>query len=49
LTAAQTFYDILEQKVKEISAKADTDEKPQIELSSLLLIVMCVFCRDSLP
>ncbi|KAL1958950.1 hypothetical protein VTO42DRAFT_3503 [Malbranchea cinnamomea] len=35
-----TFYNVLERKVKEISATSDLDDKPQMELSSLLLIIL---------
>jgi exportin-5 len=38
----QTFYDVLELKIREIMARPDRGDKPQVELSSVLLIVMYV-------
>ncbi|KAK2745216.1 hypothetical protein FQN55_006341 [Onygenales sp. PD_40] len=35
-----TFYDVLEQKIQEILSTTRTEEKPQMELSSVLLIIM---------
>jgi hypothetical protein len=39
---SQTFYDVLELKIREIMARPDRSERPQMELSSVLLIVMYV-------
>ncbi|PGH11682.1 hypothetical protein AJ79_04705 [Helicocarpus griseus UAMH5409] len=35
-----TFYDVLEQKIQEIVSTSNAEEKPQMELSSILLIIM---------
>ncbi|KAK2803210.1 hypothetical protein FQN50_007077 [Emmonsiellopsis sp. PD_5] len=35
-----TFYDVLEQKIQELLSTTRTEEKPQMELSSVLLIIM---------
>jgi exportin-5 len=35
----QTFYDVLEPKIKEITASHSTDDKLQTELTSVLLII----------
>lgn len=36
----ETFYDVLEPKVKEISLANRVDDKLQMELTSILLIIM---------
>jgi exportin-5 len=38
----QTFYDILEPKIREIASLHQMDDKLQTELSSVLLIIMYV-------
>ncbi|KAG5290004.1 nuclear import and export protein Msn5 [Histoplasma ohiense] len=35
-----TFYDVLEQKIQEIVSMSSAEDKPQMELSSILLIIM---------
>jgi hypothetical protein len=36
----QTFYDLLEPKIKEITMANSVDDKLQMELTSILLIIM---------
>ncbi|PGH29705.1 exportin-5 [[Emmonsia] crescens] len=35
-----TFYDVLEQKIQEIVSTSNAEDRPQMELSSILLIIM---------
>ncbi|EER44565.1 nuclear import and export protein Msn5 [Histoplasma capsulatum H143] len=35
-----TFYDVLEQKIQEIVSMSSAEDKPQMELASILLIIM---------
>lgn len=39
-TLSQTFYDLLEPKIKEITLANRVDDKLQMELTSILLIIM---------